>query len=224
MIDSALIVFIKNFHSGKVKSRLGRTIGYDKALSIYKDMTAFTISEALSAGSPVHLYFSDYVDTELMNRWTLANSLYPVVGRVQKGETLGEKMHRSFKEVLRNHDSALLMGTDCPYFDRKSMVSALDRLQAESGVVIGPAEDGGYYAIGMKYANDVFTDIEWSTDRVLDQTLHKIKQNGLTFTKLKCYSDIDTESDWDQFLKSSAAAHFYSIIRASSSRRDTDEE
>jgi glycosyltransferase A (GT-A) superfamily protein (DUF2064 family) len=65
-------------------------------------------------------------------------------------------------------------------------------------VVLGPAEDGGYYLLGMKESiPEIFDDITWSTSQVLGQTINKIKTMGLKFSLLKTLRDIDTISDFN---------------------------
>jgi glycosyltransferase A (GT-A) superfamily protein (DUF2064 family) len=61
-------------------------------------------------------------------------------------------------------------------------------------VVLGPAEDGGYYLLGMNhFIPEVFGDVEWSTSKVLDQTLNKLKHKSVMLLDEK--NDIDYKED-----------------------------
>jgi glycosyltransferase A (GT-A) superfamily protein (DUF2064 family) len=72
-------------------------------------------------------------------------------------------------------------------------------LLREHDVVFGPSTDGGYYLVGMSKANEcIFEDIEWSTEKVLEQSLATCKAAGLEVALLKPLTDIDTEEDLKQ--------------------------
>jgi len=63
-------------------------------------------------------------------------------------------------------------------------------------LVLGPAEDGGYYLIGLSQIRpEIFIDIDWSTEMVLSQSLHKADQLGLTVHLLPSWYDVDTAED-----------------------------
>jgi len=87
------------------------------------------------------------------------------------------------------------MGTDCPDIDGATIVHALKMLNAND-LVIGPAEDGGYYLLGLKHPTpELFKDIDWGTDKVLAQTEAKAKQHNLNIACLHTLNDIDTPAD-----------------------------
>ncbi|MCR9084403.1 MAG: DUF2064 domain-containing protein, partial [Cyclobacteriaceae bacterium] len=66
-------------------------------------------------------------------------------------------------------------------------------------VVIGPAEDGGYYLLGMsQYFPQLFHDVNWSTSEVIYQTKSNIKSIGISYSELAVRSDIDTLEDWQK--------------------------
>jgi glycosyltransferase A (GT-A) superfamily protein (DUF2064 family) len=63
--------------------------------------------------------------------------------------------------------------------------------------VIGPAQDGGYYLIGMNaFEPSVFENMEWSTETVFKKTIEKIKVLNKRYALLPTLSDIDYEEDW----------------------------
>ena len=68
-------------------------------------------------------------------------------------------------------------------------------------VVIGPATDGGYYLLGMKKIfKELFIDLPWSTEQLLEQTLQIINKLNLEISILPELSDIDTENDLNNWV------------------------
>ena len=68
-------------------------------------------------------------------------------------------------------------------------------------VVVGPAEDGGYVLIGLKRAEPaLFRDIDWGTDKVLEQTLRAASQAQRNVAMLDTLWDVDRPEDWQRFL------------------------
>jgi len=68
-----------------------------------------------------------------------------------------------------------------------------------SDVVRGPAEDGGYYRIGMRQTQPgLFTDIAWSSSRVAAQTLERAAALGLTVAQLPSWYDVDTPAELER--------------------------
>jgi hypothetical protein len=111
--------------------------------------------------------------------------------RPQCAGDLGVRMRAAIEESLaRGADRVVLIGSDCPDLDRDLILEAFRRLEA-SDLVIGPATDGGYYLIGMKNVHDIFTEIPWSTGRVFQETMEKVKGAGLKVALLPTLSDVD---------------------------------
>ena len=77
-------------------------------------------------------------------------------------------------------------------------------------VVLGPAEDGGYWLIGLKRPTpQLFEFIPWSTDRVLAETLNAAARTGLKTHLLRPLRDVDTAADWrryQEFLQTAKAS------------------
>ncbi len=225
MKDMALIVFIKNFQSGKVKTRIAQSLGDEKALHIYRQLCTFTIREVRKTGLPTYFYFSEYIDDDFLEDQELDATTGHYHCSVQTPSDLGNRMAHAFRDVLPHHPGAFIMGTDCPYFHSDHMLKAVKILGGlDSDVVIGPANDGGYYTLGMKENHDLFSGVEWSTEHVLTQTISKIKDSNLQHTLLPMLNDLDFETDWVEFQRSPSAPYFQEIIRSSSSVSDTAED
>src|SRR5678815_3132957 len=115
---------------------------------------------------------------------------------------LGERLAHAFAEAFANgFTQVAAIGSDCPEVTVDD-VSQGWRALGRHDVVLGPAADGGYWLIGLKAGMDgIFEKIDWSTSRVLEQTLDWVKANGKSCHLLRELRDVDTEEDWKSFLK-----------------------
>jgi uncharacterized protein len=185
-----LLLFTKPAREGRVKTRL---IG---------DLTA-TQAAALHAA-----FLDDLLDRlregdfELCLAWDLDPSdelpAGPVSGIRQQGDDLGERLYRALSESAEEAASVMALGSDHPSLPLAVIQQAFERLENGAEVVLGPAEDGGYYLIGLRsHAVDrrLFQDVAWSTDRVLPATLERCRQLGLAVELLPRASDVDTPED-----------------------------
>ena len=187
---TTLIIFIKNPKLGKVKTRLAVTVGDEKALSIYKKLLDFTQKLAISLPCERLLFYSDEIETN--DNWS--NIFFQK--NKQHGNDLGERMKNAFQKTLLTSKKAVIIGSDCAELTKEILENAFDALE-KNDFVIGPAEDGGYYLIGMNYFEpSVFENINWSTEEVLPKTLEKIAHLERKVALLPTLSDTDNEEDW----------------------------
>jgi uncharacterized protein len=185
-----LIIFYRNPELGKVKTRLARTIGDEKALAIYLKLSSYTrqITEQLAIDKQV--YYSEFADTE--DHWP--NSSYQK--KVQKGSDLGDKMNNAFASAFATgYKSVCIIGTDCIELTSSMITTAFEHLLTHDAVV-GPAIDGGYYLLGMnKLHPEVFNNKLWSQASVFADTILDFNNLKLSYSTLEVLSDIDDESD-----------------------------
>jgi glycosyltransferase A (GT-A) superfamily protein (DUF2064 family) len=89
-----------------------------------------------------------------------------------------------------------LLNSDGPTLSTALLRQAAEALMAPGErVVLGPAEDGGYYFIGMKQAHaHLFADITWSTDAVANETRARVRELGLDLVELAPWYDVDDEA------------------------------
>jgi len=94
------------------------------------------------------------------------------------------------------YGAVCLVNSDSPTLPTEFLVAATQALlPAGDRLVLGPAEDGGYYLIGLKQAHyRLFEDIAWSTPRVCDQTEDRARELGLAVSRLPVWYDVDDES------------------------------
>jgi glycosyltransferase A (GT-A) superfamily protein (DUF2064 family) len=94
-----------------------------------------------------------------------------------------------------------------PRSSRTPSTSSRDTLQASGGVVLGPADDGGYYLIGMtKVDGGLFERIEWGTGSVLADTLRAAERLSIEARLIGRTYDIDTIEDLRRLERDLASA------------------
>ena len=116
----------------------------------------------------------------------------------QRGASLGERMHAVFVDLCHvGYRQVILVGSDIPTLKAASVRKACDFLQqGRSDIVLGPADDGGYYLIGLgRPEQRLFSGITWSTASVLEQTLARARQLELGVHMVPGTYDIDLASD-----------------------------
>lgn len=190
----ALIIFAKNLEKGKVKTRLAQVIGNQKALDIYKDCCVYTMTNTFDIPARRMLFYSDFIQNG--DLWGSDD----FKKFVQHGEDLGQRMRNAFRDAFHKSEKAIIIGTDCMELTRNLIMEAFEALD-DHDYVVGPANDGGYYLLGMnQFSVDVFKDIDWSTDKVLKQTLAKIEAEEKSVYQLPELIDIDTVEDLEKSL------------------------
>ncbi len=189
----ALIIFVRNPEKGKVKTRLAKTLGEDKALAIYKALLARTRTVAGGVDALRLLFYSVQVRTN--DDWPAGT----FEKHQQQGNDLGERMAHAFEVALQRAEAAIIVGSDIAQIDTSIIERAFAALSSHD-YVIGPAIDGGYYLLGMKrHSPELFQDMEWSTDQVGKITQERILENGGTLGFAPTLSDIDYAEDWEKY-------------------------
>lgn len=109
---------------------------------------------------------------------------------------LGQKMYDIFLQLNRRHHTpVVVIGSDIPTLQPRLLQRTLDFL-AQYDVCLGPSRDGGYYLIGARETHRMlFEGLPWSTDRVFEATVARIKEAGLSYALLDTCSDVDTVED-----------------------------
>lgn len=190
-----LLIFVKNPEKGRVKTRLAQDIGDEKALTAYEKLLHYTrkIIYSMKTEAIRQVWYSRFVPDD--DHWFKGK----FEKKVQQGETLGERMRLAFEKAFASgFDKAVIIGSDCAQLTGDILDKAYQELGV-SDVVIGPSEDGGYYLLGMKdFHPELFDNINWSTQRVYEQTQSRIIQSGLTLSTLPVLNDVDTIEDWNE--------------------------
>lgn len=188
MKKEALIIFVRNPVLGKVKTRIAATIGDENALAIYKHLLQYTKQIVSLVDVTKHIFYADELNGN--DLWD-GNEKY-----LQSGVDLGDRMKNAFNCVFaKGYSKVIIIGSDCFELTPDILNSAFDKLD-RSDIVIGPANDGGYYLLGMGKPNPyLFDNIQWSTNRVLHETIEIMRENNLSFSLLTELNDIDEAKD-----------------------------
>lgn len=191
---NAIIIFAKFPKHGNVKTRLAKTLGESFATNFYVSCSEHTFKECLrlSKHSVPFLFYPDKEHSNELKSWAGNKFIY----KIQEGDDLGSRMRNAFTEVFKNNfEKVLIIGTDIPDLSSGLINHALSELDTNE-IVIGPSTDGGYYLLGMKkFHPDLFNNIKWSSEEVLNKTMNIINQLNLNFNLLPKLMDIDTEKD-----------------------------
>lgn len=190
-----LITFIKNVELGKCKTRIAQSVGQSQANRIYEDLLDITRDVCSRVNADRYVFYSDTIVED--DLWS-TSSFYQ---RLQNDGNLGDRITSAFDELSPRYDKVLIVGSDCPYINTSLVESAFDLLD-NADLVLGPAQDGGYYLFATNsYHPSLFQNIQWSTSTVLMDTIRAAESLGLSISQLDTLSDVDYYEDWQTYLK-----------------------
>jgi len=185
-----VVVFGRQPVPGRVKTRLATGVGAETAAAIYDLLLRQTVCVARAVGYPVVL--------SLAEPWTEGwQPPADVSLEVQTGGDLGERMGEGFARRFREGcEEVLLIGSDCPEVSDRRLAGAFDELSTHTGVVLGPAADGGYWLVGQRAPGvEIFNDVPWSSPRTLDATRDRLREIAVPWTEVDELRDVDTADD-----------------------------
>ena len=101
-------------------------------------------------------------------------------------------LHATRALFARGHSAVCLLNSDSPTLPTSCLVQAARSLASQGGVVLGAADDGGYYLLGTTAVHhELFADVAWSTDQVAAQTRAAAAALGLPVEELPVWYDVD---------------------------------
>jgi rSAM/selenodomain-associated transferase 1 len=185
-----LIVFVKNSIPGKVKTRIAKDIGDEKAMELYNILKAHTADISAQADADKWVFYADYIE----NNDFFNESLFDK--KLQADAEFGMRMQTAFDEGFAvGHDKIVLICSDCYELNSDHIREAF-RLLDHKEAVLGPAFDGGYYLIGLRKMYSVlFDEKSWSTNSVLSDTIEDLNSLEISYDMLEPLSDIDLAAD-----------------------------
>jgi rSAM/selenodomain-associated transferase 2/rSAM/selenodomain-associated transferase 1 len=215
-----LLVFTRYPEPGNTKTRLISVLGKQAAADLQRQMTEHLVGEArkLLAIHPVSIRICfDGSDEQRLQTW-----LGPEWGYAPQGSgDLGRRMAGSFESAFQDGaESAVLVGTDVPDLTAPILYQAFRELGSRD-LVLGPAEDGGYYLIGLqrsafgRASTPLFSGISWGTGAVLDQTLGVADGLNLSWSLTERLVDVDRPEDlssWERHQRADAIASEHAWI------------
>jgi len=122
----------------------------------------------------------------------------------QKGDDLGDRLFDALSKEAKDFDMVAAIGSDHPDLPLSRVHLAFDELESGADVVLGPAEDGGYYLIAIHAQSldrNLFHGIEWSSSTVFPDTLSRCRSMGLKVTHLETAADVDLPEDLDRLAR-----------------------
>lgn len=187
-MSNCLLIFTRNPELGKVKSRLARGVGPENALAIYKKLLAHTREVVSQVDCERWVGYS--VTIRPNDNWP-EDTFFKFQ---QEGKDLGERMQQAFENAFTaGHQKVIIVGSDLYDLRPQHIEEAFKSLDNQDAV-IGPAQDGGYYLLGMKsLIPKVFATKNWGSETVLEETLEDLK--NYTLYTLETLNDIDYASD-----------------------------
>ena len=193
-----LLIFAREPVLGRVKTRLSAGIGAAAALAVYRELLALTAAAVAAAQVPATVWLAEAPAGAAAAPAALPRPEWPgLPWRVQPpADSLGARMAHAFGAAFgAGAGRVVIIGTDCPDLSEALLTRAFDQLLTHN-LVIGPAEDGGYYLLGMnKVEAELFKNKRWSTAAVLPETLADAARLGLRVALLPTLSDIDSAAD-----------------------------
>jgi rSAM/selenodomain-associated transferase 1 len=194
----ALAVMTKAPRAGMVKTRLVPPLTQDEAAKLNRSFLrdiAVGISSAISetgtdrAALGVGVYTPPGTEGDYENILPKEFFLIP-----QRGDHFGDRLIFAAEDLFKvGFGSVCLINSDSPTVPAESFSQAVKLLRLPGDrIVLGPCDDGGYYLIGLKSLHrELFEQIEWSTERVLEQTRQRAAEIGVEVKLLPVGYDID---------------------------------
>lgn len=187
--DCRLVLFARFPVPGQCKTRLIPALGPSGAAKLHRKLTERTVAVLRASGQPVTIAYTG------ADRAAFAEWLGPDVALAE--QAAGDLTDRLL--ACLDDPPVIFFGSDTPDLQPEHVVAAIDGLRSND-VVIGPAEDGGYYLIGMQRAlPSLLTNMPWSTDQVLPETLARLAGLGVSPLLLDVLSDCDRPEDLAQW-------------------------
>jgi rSAM/selenodomain-associated transferase 1 len=196
--ECAIAVMAKQPEPGKVKTRLCPPLTLVQAADLYEAFFLDTVS--LISGIEHTDVFIAYDPETAQDFFSLI--LSPTVKCIPQGVgDLGKRLS-GISSIVFSHGyrKVIMLASDTPHLPQDYIRLAFTRLD-DTDVILGPCDDGGYYLIGLRFpAPVVFEGIPWSTSRVLDLTIERAREAGMTCELVPSCYDIDTWQDVERLM------------------------
>ncbi len=209
----ALAVMTKAPRAGEVKTRLAPPLTHDEAAqlnsSFLRDICA-TISAACCGGGLRASQISGARASPQTKQWAaLGVAVYTPLGAEadyenilpeefflipQRGDQFGDRLIFAVEDLFKVGFAAVcLINSDSPTVPAESFSQAVELLRMPGDrTVLGPCDDGGYYLIGLKSLHrELFEQVDWSTERVLEQTRQRAAEIDIEVKLLPVGYDVD---------------------------------
>ena len=192
-MNPILVVMAKEPIVGSTKTRLCPPLSMEQAAHLYEALLLDTLDLCSQLeGIDLAIAVTPPESTDYFHRIKPQNALILPVACEDIGACLKVVLGELLKE---GYPKILALNSDGPTLPAENIYKAIDLLE-ESELVFGPGEDGGYYLIGVtKLHETIFNNIDWSTSKVLAQSLAQAKAANLRHRLLPHWYDVDTAED-----------------------------
>ncbi len=186
---NALLVVAKRPAAGQTKTRLTPPLSPEQAAALYECLLRDTLDliRRVPDVQPAIAFLPEDAEGYFA---ALAPDfeLFP-----QEGPDLGARLDNALSHTLsRGYERVAIMNSDGPTLPVASLTAAFEALGNGADVVLGPADDGGYYLIGLKRpAPRLLREVRMSTPTVLADTLALAAEEGLRVALLPIWYDVD---------------------------------
>ena len=226
--DVAVAIMAKAPRAGAVKTRLCPPLAPREAAALARCFLRDRIAQLRDLpGATPAIAFAPAAERELFERLAPGFVLIP-----QRGRDLGARLRSTLAALLgAGHGAAIAIGTDTPTLPASVLRQAMDLIASgDVDVVLGPAEDGGYYLIGVRAdLPALFEAMPWSTAEIFELTLRRAGAAGLRTACVSPWFDVDTPDDLARLCRAladdpraaPATSRFVSRHAACRSRRAT---
>ncbi len=194
MTPPTILLFLKAPRPGLVKTRLAKTLGEQKATNVYRELVEITLSK-IPKNWPTRVHFAPADTCLLMEKWLGSHLTYIPQPNGDLGHRLQTACEQAFNDGAKG---VILLGGDCPGLTSAHLEECEESL-LQNKPVIGPAEDGGYWLLGLPTPQpELFCDIQWSTPEVLPITLDRFTQSNQTPVLLETLFDVDEQETYEK--------------------------
>lgn len=205
-VRTKVCLFAKAPLAGRVKTRMSSSLSEQECLQLHLDLLACVAANA--AALPAQDYVVELHITGEHRVFDALSERYGFVQKLQVGRDLGQRMSHAVCESLRDCESVLLVGADCPFVDC-DMISAILRADRHNQAVMVPAADGGYAALLLRdHDISLFSDIAWGSEEVAQTTISRLQALHWGFHVLPSCPDIDRPEDLAYLGEVPALAHW----------------
>ena len=183
-----LLVLAKTPAPGRVKTRLCPPCTPDQAAAVAAAALADTLATVTAAPAAARTLVVDG-DHPAPAGWSRV---------AQRGGPLAERLAHAYADTHRPGIASLLVGMDTPQVTPALLEAAVHRLGADdTDAVLGAAEDGGWWALGLRDPAhaDVLREVATSTPATGALTLAALRSRGLRVAPLPVLRDVDTAAD-----------------------------
>ncbi|MDH5445647.1 MAG: TIGR04282 family arsenosugar biosynthesis glycosyltransferase [Gammaproteobacteria bacterium] len=197
-LDASLLIFARAPVPGHCKTRLIPLLGDAGAAELQQELILSTVDTLCRA----HICHTQLWCSPDINHpcFEFMSNKYGINCFQQQGAGLGERMHDALSK--QTTDFSIIVGTDIPELQAEHITQAIKTLQQGRDAVIGPAEDGGYYLIGIKrdrLSEGLFQGIQWGRPEVFQQTIEKLNASGLAWESISSLWDLDNAEDYKRY-------------------------